>query len=57
MEDILRDEEDRQCGWEHEEAVVSHQAVLADLLGLQLLLDDDPITSSEEVVEEHIYIT
>ena len=43
-------------GAEHEEAVVEHQTVLAEVLGLQLLFHEDAVTSSEEIIEQNINI-
>ena len=45
------------CSWaQHEEAVVEHQSVLAEILGLQLLFHQDSVTSSEEIIEQDIHI-
>ena len=39
---------------EHEERVVEHQAVLPQLLRLQLLLHEDTVTGGEEVIQQHV---
>ena len=43
-------------GAKHEEAVVEHQSVLAEILGLQLLFHQDSVTSGEEIIEQHVNI-
>ena len=40
--------------YHHEEAVVEHETILAEALGIQLLPHDDSIGGGEEVVEENI---
>ena len=57
FKDVLSDEKDDQGGDKHEEAVEKHQSKLTELFRLQLLFDDDPITSRENIIEENINIS